>query len=80
MLPHPGAVTGTAVADGEEFGDYRWVTPVRAADMLGISTRELYRLIDIGELPAYRIAEEVKLLADDVRQRRDAPRGGGPTP
>ena len=73
-------MTGTAVADGEEFGDYRWVTPVRAADMLGISTRELYRLIDIGELPAYRIAEEVKLLADDVRQRRDAPRGGGPTP
>ena len=77
MLPHPGAVTGTAVADGDEFGDYRWVTAVRAADMLGISTPELYRLIDIGELPAYRIADELKLLADDVRRRRDSPPGGG---
>lgn len=78
MLPRPGAVTGTAVDDGDEFGDYRWVTPVRAADILGISARELYRLIDTGELPAYRIADELKLLADDVRQRRDSWPGGGP--
>jgi hypothetical protein len=79
LLPHPGAVTGTAVADGDEFGDYRWVTPVRAADILGISARELFRLIDTGALPAYRIADELKLLADDVRQRRDSsPEGGTP--
>jgi hypothetical protein len=73
-------VTGTAVADGDDFGEYRWVTPVRAADMLGISMYELYRLIDTGDLPAYRIAEEVKLLADDIRQRRDSPPGGGTVP
>jgi excisionase family DNA binding protein len=71
-------VTGTAVADDDgEFGDYHWVTPVRAAEMLGISIDELYRRIDTGELPAYRIAEEVRLLAEDVRQRRDAPPAGG---
>ena len=80
MLPRPGAVTGTAVADGDDFGDYRWVTPVRAADMLGISAPELFRLIDTGELPAYRIADELKLLADDVRQRRDSRPGGGTAP
>jgi excisionase family DNA binding protein len=73
-------VTGTAVADGDDFGDYRWVTPVRAADMLGISAPELIRLIDSGELPAYRIADELKLLADDVRQRRDSRPGGGTPP
>ena len=80
MLPRPGAVTGTAVADGDDFGDYRWVTPVRAADMLGISAPELFRLIDTGELAAYRIADELKLLADDVRQRRDSRPGGGTAP
>lgn len=80
MLPRPGAVTGTAVADGDDFGDYRWVTPVRAADMLGISAPELFRLIDTGELPAYRIADELKLLADDVRQRRHSRPGGGTAP
>jgi hypothetical protein len=80
VLPRPGAVTGTAVADGDDFGDYRWVTPVRAADMLGISAPELFRLIDTGELPAYRIADELKLLADDVRQRRDSRPGGGTAP
>jgi excisionase family DNA binding protein len=80
VLPRPGAVSGTAVADGDEFGNYRWVTAVRAADILGISTRELYRLIDIGELPAYRIAEELKLLADDVRQLRDSSPGSASSP
>jgi hypothetical protein len=48
--------------------------------MLGISMYELYRLIDTGDMPAYRIAEEVKLLADDIRQRRDSPPGGGTVP
>ena len=80
VLSRLGAVTGTAVADGDEFGDYRWVTPVRAADILGISTQALFRLIDTGELPAYRIADELKLLADDVRQRRDSSPGGGTSP
>jgi hypothetical protein len=80
VLPRPRGVTGTAVADGDEFGDYRWVTPVRAADMLGIAAPELFRLIDTGELPAYRIADELKLLADDVRQRRDSQPGGETPP
>jgi len=78
MAPHPGPVTGTAVADDDdEFGDYRWVTPVRAAEILGISIHELYRRIDNGELPAYRIAEELRLLSEDVRQLRDQPPESG---
>jgi len=46
--------------------DYRWISSVRAAERLGLSIRQLYRLIDRGELPAYRIASEIRLLAHEV--------------
>ena len=36
--------------------NYRWMSSVRAAQRLGLSVRDLYRLIDQGDLPAYRIA------------------------
>ena len=46
--------------------NYRWISSVRAAERLGVSIRDLYRLIDRGELPAYRIASEMRLLAHEV--------------
>ena len=46
--------------------NYRWISSVRAADRLGVSVRDLYRLIDRGDLPAYRIAGEIRLLAHEV--------------
>jgi excisionase family DNA binding protein len=46
--------------------NYRWISSVRAAERLGVSIRDLYRLIDRGELPAYRIAREIRLLANEV--------------
>ena len=72
------AVTGPRAEAGSP--SYRWLSAARAAGQLGITLRELYRLIDTGRLPAYRIAGEVKLMADDVdrwRTRDHASRSGG---
>jgi excisionase family DNA binding protein len=46
--------------------NYRWISSVRAAERLGVSIRDLYRLIDRADLPAYRIAGEIRLLAHEV--------------
>ncbi|MGH8950787.1 MAG: helix-turn-helix domain-containing protein [Acidimicrobiia bacterium] len=46
--------------------NYRWISSVRAAERLGVSIRDLYRLIDRGDVPGYRIAGEIRLLADEV--------------
>ena len=51
-----------------------WLKPIDAARRLGIPTRELYRLIDRGELPAYKFGRIIRLQAADVeeyRRRRD---------
>ena len=49
-----------------------WLKPVDAARLLGIPTRELYRLIDEGALPAYRFGRTIRLRAGDVdAYRRD---------
>ena len=51
-----------------------WLKPIDAARRLKIPTRELYRLIDSGELPAYKFGRVIRLLAGDVeeyRARRD---------
>jgi excisionase family DNA binding protein len=49
---------------------YRWVSSNQAAQQLGISVRRLYRLIDRGQLPAYRIDSEIRLLAHEVDEFR----------
>lgn len=58
---------------------YRWVSAARAAEMLGLTVTQVYMLIDRGDLPGYRIADEIRLLADDVERlrarRRDQGRG-----
>jgi excisionase family DNA binding protein len=58
--------------------DYRWISSIRAAERLGVSIRQLYRLIDRGDLPAYRIASEIRLLAHEVEAFHDGcPDPGG---
>lgn len=47
---------------------YDWVSPAAAALRLGVAVRDVYRLIDTGELPGYRIAHEVRLLAHEVEE------------
>ena len=52
-----------------------WLKPIHVARLLGIPTREVYRLIDQGALPAYKFGRTIRLLATDVEEyrRRDIP-------
>lgn len=44
----------------------RWLSTAEAADRLGITSRTLYRLIDAGKLPAYRIGRVIRLQEAEV--------------
>jgi excisionase family DNA binding protein len=43
-----------------------WLSTQEAASRLGITTRTLYRFIDQGDLPAYRMGRVIRLQAADV--------------
>jgi excisionase family DNA binding protein len=43
-----------------------WLSTQDAASRLGITARTLYRFIDRGELPAYRMGRVIRLKAADV--------------
>ena len=47
-----------------------WLKPIDAARRLDIPTRELYRLIDEGKLPAYKFGRTIRLRAADVEEYR----------
>ena len=47
-----------------------WRKPLDVARELGVPTREVYRLIDEGVLPAYRFGRTIRLLAADVEAYR----------
>ncbi len=44
----------------------RWLSTREAAGELGITTRTLYRLIDSGQVPAYKFGRVIRLKADEV--------------
>ena len=44
----------------------RWVGTPEAAERLGIVPRTLYRLIDEGSLPAYRLGRVIRLKEADL--------------
>ena len=44
----------------------RWMSTSEAADYLGVNTRTLYRLIDEGDLPAYKLGRVIRLQESDV--------------
>jgi excisionase family DNA binding protein len=74
-------VTRTALGAPDPDPDYRWVGPEAAADMLGVSVRDLFGLVDRGELPAYRIDGRVRLRRSEVERIREQRRGtNGATP
>lgn len=43
-----------------------WLSTLRAANRMGITTRTLYRFIDRGDLPAYRFGRVIRLRLSDV--------------
>ncbi len=53
-----------------------FLNPRQAAERLGIAPRELYRIIDAGELVAYKVGRDLGLRPDDL----DAYKAAGPTP
>jgi excisionase family DNA binding protein len=56
----------TALSSPGRRPAYDWVSPTAAAERLGVQVRDIYRLIDTGNLPGYRIVDEVRLLAHEV--------------
>ena len=51
-----------------------WVGTREAADELGVTLRMLYRLIDEGRLPAYKMGRVIRLRSEDLTCFRE---GGG---
>lgn len=43
-----------------------WLSTREAAGQLGITTRTLYRLIDSGQLPAYKFGRVIRLKESEV--------------
>lgn len=44
----------------------RWLSTAEAAKRLGITPRTLYRMIDGGQLPAYRFGRVIRLQEQEV--------------
>lgn len=55
------------------LGD-EWLSTQVAAQHLGITTRTLYRLIDEGEMPAYKFGRVIRLRVTEVEQFIEASR------
>lgn len=49
-----------------DIQDIQWLGTAEAARYLGITTRTLYRLIDEGQLPAYKFGRVIRLKQADV--------------
>ncbi|NNN12705.1 MAG: helix-turn-helix domain-containing protein [Acidimicrobiaceae bacterium] len=43
-----------------------WLGSKETAEMLGISLRTIYRLVDDGQLPAYQIGRVIRFKRDEV--------------
>jgi excisionase family DNA binding protein len=43
-----------------------WLSTQEASRRLGITTRTLYRFVDQGEIPAYRMGRVIRLQARDI--------------
>lgn len=48
------------------YEDIIWLSTLKAANRMGITTRTLYRFIDRGDVPAYRFGRVIRLRLSDV--------------
>jgi excisionase family DNA binding protein len=46
--------------------DIRWLGTKAAASFLGVTARTLYRLIDNGDVPAYKLGRVIRVKEDDL--------------
>jgi excisionase family DNA binding protein len=54
------------MASGDIHSDIHWMSTQEAAEKLGITVRTLYRLIDHGELAAYKFGRVIRLQETDI--------------
>src|SRR5256885_6172841 len=54
------------MATGDIHSDIHWMSTQEAAEKLGITVRTLYRLIDHGDLAAYKFGRVIRLQEADV--------------
>ena len=54
--------------------EIKWLSTQDAARRLGVTPRTLYRFIDVGDLPAYRLGRVIRVKADDVEAFIEASR------
>ena len=52
--------------DGGRTDEIDWLSTPEAAQRLGIATRTLYRLINDGQVPAYKFGRVIRLQRSDV--------------
>ena len=57
---------GPPVYDVDVADEIVWMSTQEAARRLGVTTRTLYRFVDEGELPAYRMGRVFRLQRRDV--------------
>jgi excisionase family DNA binding protein len=53
-------------SDTDEGGELGWMSTKAASAYLGITARTLYRFIDEGALPAYKMGRVIRLMRRDV--------------
>jgi len=47
------------------MSEIRWMSTREASERLGVTLRTLYRFIDEGGLPAYKMGRVIRLKADE---------------
>jgi excisionase family DNA binding protein len=65
QLVYDAAVSPSRDDSGEADMD-GWLSTQAAAKRLGVTPRTLYRFIDQGELPAYRMGRVIRLKTSEV--------------
>lgn len=50
----------------QERSQIEWLGTTAAARRLGITTRTLYRFIDEGHIPAYRMGRVIRVKGEDI--------------
>lgn len=54
--------------------EIRWLSSNEAAKRLGVSLRTLYKFVDEGQLPAYKLGRLIRLKQDEVDSFIDSTR------
>lgn len=52
--------------ENSEHSQIEWLGTTAAAKRLGITTRTLYRFIDEGHIPAYRMGRVIRVKGEDL--------------